>query len=193
MKIRKILTILEEIFVEGFKEVEGTMRVAASMAVIHNPYAGRYQEDLNPLVLEYSSYLAKELVTRAYKVLGSPVEGYGKGALVGLDGEIEHGSAIIHTVEWGKPFREVIGGGKSLLPSVEKRGTAGASLDVPIKHWIDDHIRSHHQTLEVRIPDAPRADEIVVVAALANSGRAHPRIGDLRAEMKEKGLEDFIG
>jgi hypothetical protein len=166
--------------------------MAASMAVIQNPYAGKFQEDLNLLISEYSTYLANELVPRAKKALDAPVEGYGKGALVGLDGEIEHGSAIIHTVEWGKPFRDLIGGGKSLLPSSEKRGPAGLSIDVPIKHWIDDHIRSHHQTIEVRVPDAPRTDEILIIAALANSGRAHPRIGDLKAEMKEKGVEDFI-
>jgi len=193
MKIRKIVTILEETFIEGFKEVEGPIRMAASMAVIHNPFAGKYQEDLSPLIEEYSTYLANELVPRARKALDAEVEGYGKGALVGLDGEIEHGSAIIHTVEWGKPFRDAIGGGKALLPSAEKRGSAGVPLDVPVKHRIDDHIRSHHQTLEVRIPDAPRSDEIVIVAALANSGRAHPRIGDLKAEMKEKGMEDFTG
>jgi len=193
MKIRKIVTIVEETFIEGFKEVEGSIRMAASMAVIHNPFAGKYQEDLSPLIEEYSTYLANELVPRARKALDAEVEGYGKGALVGLDGEIEHGSAIIHTVEWGKPFRDAIGGGKALLPSAEKRGSAGVPLDVPVKHRIDDHIRSHHQTLEVRIPDAPRSDEIVIVAALANSGRAHPRIGDLKAEMKEKGMEDFTG
>ncbi|MCF8110041.1 MAG: amino acid synthesis family protein [Desulfobacteraceae bacterium] len=193
MKIRKIVTMVEETFVEGFKEVEGPIRMAASMAVISNPYAGKYQEDLTPLIQEYSTYLAKELVPRARKALDADVEGYGKGALVGLDGEIEHGSALIHTVEWGKPFRDAIGGGKSLLPSSEKRGSAGSPIDVPIKHWIDDHTRSHHQTLEVRIPDAPRSDEIVIVAALANSGRAHPRIGDLKAEMKEKGVDDFMG
>ena len=193
MKIRKIVTIVEETFIEGFKEVEGPIRMAASMAVIHNPFAGKYQEDLSPLIEEYSTYLSNELVPRARKALDAEVEGYGKGALVGLDGEIEHGSAIIHTVEWGKPFRDAIGGGKALLPSAEKRGSAGVPLDVPVKHRIDDHIRSHHQTLEVRIPDAPRSDEIVIVAALANSGRAHPRIGDLKAEMKEKGMEDFTG
>ena len=193
MKIRKIVTIVEETFIEGFKEVEGPIRMAASMAVIHNPFAGKYQEDLSSLIEEYSTYLANELVHRARKALDAEVEGYGKGALVGLDGEIEHGSAIIHTVEWGKPFRDAIGGGKALLPSAEKRGSAGVPLDVPVKHRIDDHIRSHHQTLEVRIPDAPRSDEIVIVAALANSGRAHPRIGDLKAEMKEKGMEDFTG
>ena len=193
MKIRKIVTVVEEVFVEGFKEADRPIRMAASMAVIQNPYAGKYQDDLAPLIAEYSTLLAETLVPKARKALDAEVEGYGKGALVGLDGEVEHGSAIIHTVEWGKPFRDAIGGGKSLLPSAEKRGSAGATLDVPIKHKIDDHIRSHHQTFEVRIPDAPRADEIVVIAALSNSGRAHPRIGDLRAEMKEKGMEDFTG
>jgi len=193
MKIRKIVTIVEETFVEGFKEVAGPVRMAASLAVIENPFAGKYQDDLSLLIRECSTRLANELVPRAKKALEAEVEGYGKGALVGLDGEIEHGSAIIHTLEWGKPFRDAIGGGKSLLPSAEKRGTAGVPLDVPIKHRIDDHIRSHHQTMEVRIPDAPRADEIIIVAALANSGRAHPRIGDLKAEMKDRGMEDFTG
>lgn len=105
MKIRKIVTIVEETFIEGFKEVEGLIRMSASMAVIHNPFAGKHQEDLTALIRDYSTYLAYELVPRAKKALDSKVEGYGKGTLVGLDGEIEHGSAIIHTLEWGiSPF-----------------------------------------------------------------------------------------
>jgi hypothetical protein len=188
--IRKIVTVVEETLEEGGRAVEPPVRTAAAMAVISNPFAGRpFQQDLKPLINEYSRSLGEMLSSRAIAALGpgARVEAYGKGALVGLDGEIEHGSAIIHTLTFGNPFRSAVGPhALTLLPSAEKRASAGASMDIAMKHVEDAKIRSHHMTFEVRIPDAPRPDEIVVVCAVCDGGRPHPRIGDLAAEMERK-------
>lgn len=186
LEIRKLVTLVEEVLLEGGQSVSRPVRVAAAMAVIRNPYAGRYVEDLSPMIDSFAPRLGELLGRRAVDALGAPVEAYGKGALVGLAGEIEHGSAIIHTLKFGDPFRAAAGG-TALLPSAEKRGPAGASLDLALKHKIDPKVRSHHQTFEVRIPDAPLPDEIVVVCAVASSGRPHPRIGSLHAELEAKG------
>ena len=134
--VRKWIVIQEETYIEGFKQAEKPVRIAAAMAVIQNPFAGRYVEDLQPLIDMYAEPLGRELPLRAIRALGitgEEVEGFGKGALVGLDGEIEHGSAIIHTLKFGNPFREICGA-EAFLPSAEKRGAAGASLDLAIKH-----------------------------------------------------------
>jgi hypothetical protein len=187
LEIRKIVTICEETFIEGFKKAEKPVRVAAALAVIKNPYAGKYVEDLLPLIKLSSEKLGDILPKKAMEALGitgEEVEGYGKGALVGLDGEIEHGSAIIHTLTFGNPFRTQCGNAETLLPSAEKRGNAGSSLDLAIKHKMDAKIRSHHMTFETRIPDAPRNDEIVIAAVVTSSGRAHPRIGSLHKELE---------
>lgn len=192
MEIRKIVSIIEETYIEGFKPVEKPVRIAATAAVIKNPFAGKYVENLQPLIDEYSSELGKILSAKAIKLLGidgEEVEAYGKGALVGLDGEIEHGSAIIHTMKFGNVVRKICGNAKSLIPSAEKRGSAGSTIDLAIKHKMDTKIRSHHMSFEFRIPDAPRADEIVIVLAVTDSGRAHPRIGSLHAELAAQNEE----
>ncbi|KAB2330427.1 amino acid synthesis family protein [Cytobacillus depressus] len=187
LEIRKIVTIQEETFIEGFKKAKNPVRIAAALAVIKNPYAGRYVEDLLPLIKTYSEKLGEILPKKAMESLGitgEEVEAYGKGALIGLDGEIEHGSAIIHTLTFGNPFRKLCGNAETLLPSAEKRGSAGSTLDLAIKHKMDAKIRSHHMTFEVRIPDAPRNDEIIIAAVVTTSGRAHPRIGSLHKELE---------
>lgn len=125
MEIRKLYTVVEETFIEGFKETSKPVRIAASMAVIKNPYARTFTEDLQPLIDTYSEKLGTLLPQKAIEALqipGEEVKGYGKGALVGLDGEIEHGSAIIHTLIFGNPFRKICGNAETLLPSAEKRG-----------------------------------------------------------------------
>lgn len=183
-------TVVEETYIEGFKKAEKPVKIAVAAAVIKNPFAGKYVENLQPLIDEYSAELGKILPEKALKALaisGEECEAYGKGALVGLDGEIEHGSAIIHTMTFGNEFRKVCGNAKTLLPSAEKRAAAGSSIDMAIKHKMDAKIRSHHISFEFRIPDAPRADEIVVAAAVTSSGRAHPRIGSLHAELEAQG------
>jgi hypothetical protein len=178
LEIRKLVTYVEDYLREGGREQRPPIRVAAAMAVVNNPLAGRYVEDLNdPLVEEYAPILGGLLGPAAVAALGgADVEAYGKGALVGAAGEIEHGSAIIHTLRFGNRFRDAANG-TALLPSAEKRGGRGSGLDIALKHKHDHAVRSHHWTFEVRVPDAPRADEILVVCAAASSERPNARIG----------------
>lgn len=187
---RKIVTMVEETYVEGFKNVKKPVRIGVAAAVVENPFAGEYVEDLQPLIDEYSKKFGRILPQKALEALGITgveCEAYGKGALVGLDGEMEHGSAIIHTMTFGNEFRKECDNAKTLLPAAEKRASAGSSIDLAIKHKMDAKIRSHHMSFEFRIPDAPRANEIVIIAAVTDSGRAHPRIGSLHNELEEQG------
>ena len=176
LQIRKILTTTEEWLQEGGRTPKHPTKLAAAMAVIANPYAGQYVEDLSPMIDAIAPKLGELLGARVVDLLDGTIESFGKGALVGEDGELEHGSAIIHTLKFGNPFRD-LAKATSLLPSAEKRGGVGATLDLALKH-IDDHaVRSHHWTFEVRVPDAPRADEIVVVCVGATGPRPQARIG----------------
>ena len=185
LKIRKIVTYTEEIFIEGDKPVKERCVIGAAMAVIKNPYAGRgFVEDLSPMIEAFSPKLSTLLVKKVVDLIGGEVEAYGKGALVGTAGEIEHGSGIIHTRKFGNPFRDAVEG-KSSLPSAEKRGVCGSSIDMALKHKIDNKTRSHHMSFEVRIPDAPFPDEIVIICAASTKGRPHPRIGDLNKELNQ--------
>ena len=181
--MRKVVTVVEDVLVEGGREVSPPVPIAAAGAVIANPFAGRYVDDLQPLIDTYCEPIGTLLTERALALLDGAVEAYGKGALVGLDGEVEHGSAIIHNLRFGNRVREPVEG-TSLLPAAEKRGAAGAPLDLAIKHITDHTVRSHHQTFEVRIPDAPRADEMVIWVVLATSGRPHARLADFGSELK---------
>lgn len=186
-RIRKIVSLYEELLIEGGREVEPPVRLAGAAAVIENPYAGRYVEDLSPLFDHYCTRLGVLLAERALDVLGGgQVEAYGKGALVGLDGEIEHASGIIHNLGFGNPVRQAMSA-SSLLPSTEKRAAAGATLDVPLKHVEDHKVRSHHLTLEVRVGDAPRPDELVIAIACSSSGRPHARLADFGTEVAAHG------
>jgi hypothetical protein len=186
-RIRKIVSLYEDLLVEGGREVEPPVRLAGAAAVVENPYAGRYVEDLGPLLEHYCGRLGSLLAERALDALGGgPVEAYGKGALVGLDGEIEHASGIIHNLGFGNPVRQAMSA-SSLLPSTEKRAAAGATLDVPLKHVEDHKVRSHHLTLEVRIGDAPRPDELVIAIACSSSGRPHARLADFGTEVAAHG------
>lgn len=188
-KIRKIVTNVEEIRFEGFKELEKPIRKCSVAAVIQNPFAGEYVEDLSELS-EYGEYLGEYLTQIAVKTLGDvPVHSYGKGAIIGLNGELEHGGAILHP-KLGKPMREVIGGGKAIIPSAKKVGPAGAGLDVPLHYKDAAFVRTHYDAMEVRIPDAPKANEIVVALVFTDGGRPHARIGGLQlSEIKgEDGL-----
>jgi hypothetical protein len=180
--LRKVVTVVEDVHREGGRPVDPPVRIAAAAAVVANPFAGRYVDDLEPLIEEYCEPLGALLTARALELLGAEAEGFGKGALVGLDGEVEHGSAIIHNLRFGDRVRDPVDG-TSLLPSAEKRGVAGAPLDLAIKHKHDHRVRSHHQTFEVRIPDAPRPDEIVIWVALASSGRPLSRLGEFGSEL----------
>jgi hypothetical protein len=180
--LRKFVTIVEDVVREGGEPVEPATRMVAAGAVVENPFAGRFVADLEPLIDRFCEPLGELLIARALELLGTPAEGVGKGALVGLDGDVEHGSAVIHNLRFGNKVRDAISG-TALLPAAEKRGAAGAPLDIAIKHKDDHTVRSHHQTFEVRIPDAPRAGELVIWIALAASGRPHARLGAFGSEL----------
>ncbi|WP_116113284.1 amino acid synthesis family protein [Amycolatopsis ruanii] len=182
MKLRKIVTLTEDLHREGERPVDPVARTAVVLAVIENPWAGRgYVADLLPVIDEVAPVPAALLAPRVAEALGAPIEAYGKAAIVGLDGEIEHGSGLIHTLKFGDHFRKVAEA-TTLLPAVEKRAPAGVVFDIPLKHVTDATIRSHHQTVEARVPDAPRPDEIVVGLAAAAQGRPLARLAPLSSE-----------
>ena len=179
-KIRKIVTIVEETLFEMGRAVEPPTRRAAAVAVIENPFAGRSVEDLAPLI-EIGEELGELLASRAVAALdieGSRAESYGKAAAVGENGELEHAAAILHP-KLGAPVRKVLSKGAALIPSSKKRGGPGVALDVPLGHKDAAFVRRHFDGMEVRIADAPRANEIVVAVAVTDSGRPLPRVGGL--------------
>jgi hypothetical protein len=182
MKVRKIVTVVEEVCAEGGREVTPAARVAVVAVVIENPWAGQgFVEDLQPGIEENASALGALLAPQVLEALDAPAEAYGKAGIVGLDGEIEHGSALIHTLKFGDHFRKAARA-TTLLPAVEKRGPAGVVFDIPLKHVTDATIRSHHQTIEVRIADAPHPGELVIALAAAAQGRPQQRLAALSTE-----------
>ena len=189
--IRKIVTVVEETQREAERAIDPPTRRAAAIAVIANPFAGRYVEDLAELI-DIGEELGQLLGERAVKALGiepTTAESYGKAAAVGENGELEHAAAILHP-KLGAPLRKVLGKGAALIPSAKKRGGPGITLDVPLGHKDAAFVRSHFDAMEVRIADAPAANEIMVVVAVTDSGRPLPRIGGLKtSEIKgEDGL-----
>jgi hypothetical protein len=190
IQLRKITMHFEEIYHDGGPP-PGQPRVrAAILAVAHNPHAGGYVEDLMPL-MEALRPLGLDLARRLVEALGGhpeAIQGYGKGAIVGIAGEIEHG-ALWHA-PGGYAMRETLGNAKAIVPSAKKVGVAGARLDVPITHINASYVRSHFDALEVGVPDAPRPDEIVLILAMTTGARIHARAGGLKAsEIKgEDGL-----
>lgn len=190
-KIRKTVTFVEETLTEMGQPVDPPTRRAAAVAVIENPFAGRYVEDLAPLIAigeELGARLAAQAVA-ALGISGAMVQSYGKAALVGENGELEHAAAILHP-KLGTPVRKALGKGAALIPSSKKRGGPGAVLDIPLGHKDAAFVRSHFDGMEVRINDAPRGNEIMVAVAITDSGRPLPRVGGLTArEIKgEDGL-----
>jgi hypothetical protein len=180
-KIRKILVITEETKSEMGKPVEPATRKAAAIAVIENPFAGTYAQDLKPL-MDIGEELGDLLTRRAVAALGIPggkAESYGKAAIVGERGELEHAAAILHP-QMGKPVRAVLEKGASLIPSAKKMGGPGTPIDVPLGHKDAAFVRSHFDAMEVRVQDAPRAGEILVAIAVTDSGRPLPRVGGLQ-------------
>lgn len=176
---RKIFTFVEETAFEGGREVDPVWRVAIVGCVIDNPWAGQgFVEDLLPGINSVASDIGALLAPRVMAALDAPLEAYGKAAIIGLNGEIEHGSGIIHNLRFGDHFRGAANA-TTLLPAVEKRGIAGASFDIPLKHFTDMKIRSHHQSVEARVADAPHPDEILIALAGANRGRPQERLAPL--------------
>ncbi len=182
MKVRKMFTYTEDTHQEGGRAVDPVARVAVVGAVIANPWAGQgFVEDLSAGIDATASALGELLAPAVVAALGQSAEAYGKAAIVGLDGEIEHGSALIHTLKFGDHLRRAASA-TTLLPAVEKRGPAGIIFDIPLKHITDATIRSHHQTVEVRVPDAPHPGEILVAMAVASQGRPQQRLAALQTE-----------
>jgi hypothetical protein len=189
--IRKIVTVVEETLQEAGREVSPPSRRAAAIAVIENPFAGRYVDDLAPLIA-IGEELGALLTARAVAALGiegPQAQSYGKAAAVGENGELEHAAALLHP-KMGTPVRKVLGKGAALIPSSKKRGGLGTVLDIPLGHKDAAFVRSHFDGMEVQINDAPRANEIMVAVAVTDSGRPLPRVGGLSvAEIKgEDGL-----
>jgi hypothetical protein len=179
-KIRKIATFVEETNREMDRDVSPPTKRAAAVAVIENPYAGKYVEDLSEL-MEIGEELGELLTARAVAalgILGPSAESYGKAAAVGENGELEHAAAILHP-KLGTPVRRVLGKGVALIPSSKKRGGMGVTLDIPLGHKDAAFVRSHFDGMEVRINDAPRANEIMVAIAVTDSGRPLARVGGL--------------
>ncbi len=175
IETRKVMVCREAVSAEmGLALPRPIIRVAG-LAVIRNPFAGRYVADLSPL-FPLGRAIGERLMPELIALLGGPAVSYGKAALVGVAGEMEHGGACIHPM-LGKPMRGAIGGGKAVIPSNAKLGTAGTTLDVPLGHKDDVWSFDHFDTMTVSLADAPRPDEIMVVIALADGGRPLPRCG----------------
>lgn len=184
--IRKLVTVTDEIHREMGRAIDPPTRRAAAIAVIENPFAGRYVEDLSELI-DIGAELGTLLGDRAVAALGimpGAVESYGKAALVGVDGELEHAAAILHP-KLGAPLRIAVAKGAALVPSSKKRGGPGQTLDIPLGHKDAAYVRSHFDGMEVWVNDAPRADEILVAVAVTDSGRPLPRVGGLEAKDAE--------
>jgi hypothetical protein len=178
-RVRKWLTQIEQIDREMGRPLPRPLRKVVVAAVVTNPYAGQWADDLSELV-DLGGWLSEQLGHRAREALGEEIEGYGKGGIVGEDGEIEHVAAVLHP-KFGAPIR-AIAGGVSILPSVKKRSVAGAALDIPVHHKTAMLVRSHFDGVELRCPDAPHADELLVALAVTNGGRPFARVGGLRPD-----------
>jgi hypothetical protein len=179
-KIRKIVTFVEETHTEMGQPVNPPTRRAAAAAVIENPFAGKFVQDLSEL-MEIGEELGALLTERAVAALGirgPSAESYGKAAAVGENGELEHAAAILHP-KLGTSVRKALGKGAALIPSSKKRGGPGVPLDIPLGHKDAAFVRSHFDAMEIRVNDAPRANEILVAIAVTDSGRPLPRVGGL--------------
>jgi Amino acid synthesis len=181
IEIRKIVVQIDETHREMGKPINPPTRRALAMAVIKNPYAGRYSENLDELIAigETLGGLLGERCVQALGITPNQAESYGKAAIVGEAGELEHAAAILHP-KLGAPLRKAVEKGAALVPSAKKMGTLGTAIDVPLGHKDAAFVRSHFDAIEARVSDAPRADEIVVAVAVTDSGRPLARIGGLQ-------------
>lgn len=185
-KIRKISVFMDETHQEMGQTISPPTRRAAAVAVIENPYAGEYAEDLEALMVigeELGDLLGRRAVA-ALGIAASDAQSYGKSAMVGENGELEHAAAILHP-RLGKPLRAAVEKGAALVASSKKMGSMGQVLDVPLGHKEAAYVRSHFDGMEVSINDAPRANEIMVAVAVTDSGRPLPRVGGLTHEEAE--------
>ena len=188
-EVRKTLLHVEETLIEGGKAAPVPLKMIAAIAVVTNPWAGRgFVEDLRPEIAECAPGLGMLLTKMVLDAAGGgdKVEGYGKSAIVGLDGEVEHASALIHTLRFGNHYREAVGA-KSYLAFCNTRGPANAPLMIPLMDKNDGGKRSHYLTMQLSVADAPAANEIVIALGASIGGRPHHRIGDRYQDLKELG------
>ena len=179
--IRKLIVQVDETHREMGRSVSPPTRRALAIAVIHNPYAGRFEENLDALIAigeELGGLLGQRCV-QALGITPAQAQSYGKAAIVGEAGELEHAAAILHP-KLGAPLRLAVEKGAALVPSAKKQGGLGTAIDVPLGHKDAAFVRSHFDAIEARVADAPRADEIVVAVAVTDSGRPLPRVGGLQ-------------
>lgn len=180
-KIRKIILQVDEVLMEMGQAVTPPTRRALAMAVIENPFAGRFSENLDELIAigeELGGMLGQKCI-RALGIEPGKAQSYGKAAIVGEAGELEHAAAILHP-KLGAPLRLAVEKGAALVPSSKKRGGLGTAIDVPLGHKDAAFVRSHFDAMEARVADAPRANEIVVAVVVTDSGRPLPRVGGLQ-------------
>ena len=188
-QIRKIIVQVDEVHIEMGQAIKPPNRRALAMAVIHNPLAGSYTENLDELIAigEELGGLLGDKCVKALGIMPGDAQSYGKAAIVGEAGEIEHAAAILHP-KLGAPLRIAVEKGAALVPSSKKRGTLGTAIDVPLGHKDAAFVRSHFDAMEARVSDAPRANEIVVAVVVTDSGRPLARVGGLQAH-EAKGLD----
>lgn len=193
IRIRKVVDYVEDILIEGNRSAPIPLRMAVCAAVIRNPWAGvDFVENLQPEILGHAKPLAEALVPRLVELMGGAdkIEAYGKAAVVGTGGEVEHAAGLIHTLHFGNAFR--IGAeGNAFLPFINKRSGAGTMISFPLTHKREESkgTRSHFLSVEFAVPDAPAADEIVVALGAASGGRPHHRIGDRFQDMQAMGVD----
>ena len=181
--IRKCQVVIEELFRESGRPVDPPTRKCTAIAVIENPFAGRYEEDLEELIAigeELGGFLGQKAVS-ALGIKPGQAESYGKAVIVGEAGELEHAAAILHP-RLGAPLREAVEKGAALVPSAKKQGGVGSTIDVPLGHKDAAYVRSHFDAQEVRVSDAPRANELMVCVTVTDSGRPLPRVGGLTTD-----------
>ena len=175
MIARKTVFIKDTTYTDGHGKACDPITRVVAMAVFQNPFAGRFEEDLSPL-FDIGGQLGEQLTSEAVKILANPPVNYGKAAIIGAAGDLEHGGAVIHP-KLGKPMRAAVGGGKALIPSNVKVAAVGASIDLPLGHKDEAWSFDHFDTMTVTIADAPRADEIVLCIGVSDGPRPHPRVG----------------
>ena len=191
LQIRKTVLQIETTLIEGGKASAVPLKLFSALAVVKNPWAGRgFVEDLRPEIHAVAPVLGELLTKMIIEAVGSgeAVEAYGKAAVVGVDGEIEHASALIHTLRFGNHYRQAVGA-KSYLAFSNTRGPASAPIMIPLMDKNDEGRRSHYLTIQTSIPDAPAADEIVVALGASVGGRPHHRIGDRYQDLRDLGQD----
>jgi hypothetical protein len=181
LKIRRTFVITEQRYEEAGRVTDTPLRRVAAVAVVENPCAGRYVDDLAPLI-EDSIRLGSEVGTLALAAFGQyEIQSYGKGGIVGLNGEQEHANALL-TTAFANPIRDLIGGGGAWISSFTKKAAPGTAIDIPMNHRDDVYVRSHYDGMSIVLPDAPMPDEVAVIFCLANRGRLNARVGGLTHE-----------